>query len=294
MVMKNNLKEAAVLLHTECLLGEGMVWSQRDNSLYWVDILHKRIHSYQLESKKSAYWELPGYVSKIVPWPDGSDKFLVAMQQGLAIWTKETQDLTIVAELDARGGQVRTNDGGVDPEGNFWFGTMHMQALPDQGKLMRFCNGVLDTIISAVTIPNGIVWPSDSPYFYFIDTYTREIRRYARHNIDESMTAGGMPYSTLVRVPHELGMPDGMCLGPDGHLWVAHWGGFAVCKWDIETGELLDKIRVNAPHVTSCCFGGATGTDLFISTAREGLTAAELQRYPDSGKVFYLNLSGQR
>lgn len=292
MVMEKILKEAAVLLHTECLLGEGMVWSKRDNSLYWVDILRKRIHTYQLESKKSAYWELPGYVSKIVPWPDGSGKFLVAMQQGLAIWTKETQDLTVVAELDARGGQIRTNDGGVDPEGSFWFGTMHMQALPDQGKLMRFCKGLLETVIPAVTIPNGIVWPSDSPYFYFIDTYTREIRRYARYNTGESVGAARPNYSTLVRVPDELGMPDGMCIGPDGNLWVAHWGGFGIYKWHIETGELLDKIEVNAPHVTSCCFGGVTGADLFISTAREGLTATQLQRFPDSGKIFHIDLLG--
>lgn len=289
--MEKTIKAAAVLLHTECLLGEGMVWSKQDNSLYWVDILRKRIHSYQLESKKSTYWELPGYVSKIVPWPDGSGKFLVAMQQGLAIWTKETQDLTLVAELDSMDGQIRTNDGGVDPEGNFWFGMMHMQALPDRGKLMRFCHGLLETVIPAVTIPNGIVWPSDSPYFYFIDTYTREIRRYARHNICESVAIGKPNYSTLVRVPDELGMPDGMCIGPDGNLWVAHWGGFGIYKWHIETGELLDKIEVDAPHVTSCCFGGQTGDEIFITTAKEGLTENELKKFPDSGKVFHFKTS---
>lgn len=291
MVMEKNLKEARVLLDIPCQLGEGMMWSKRERCLYWVDILHKRIHSYHLESKESACWDLPSYVSKIVPWPDGSGKFLVAMQRGLAVWTKETQDLTIVAELDSRDGQIRTNDGGIDPEGNFWFGTMHMQALSGQGKLMRFRNGTLETVIPEVTIPNGIVWPNNSPYFYFIDTYTREIRRYARPSTLDTIRKVGNTFSTLLRVPEELGMPDGMCIGPDGHLWIAHWGGFAVCKWHIETGELLNKIEVDAPHVTSCCFGGPTGSDVFISTAREGLTNEQLESFPDSGKVFHFNLS---
>lgn len=154
---------------------------------------------------------------------------------------------------------------------------------------MRFCNGLLKTVIPAVTIPNGIVWPSDSPYFYFIDIYTREIRRYARHNTDESVTAGEQAYSTIVRARNGLSMPDSMYLGSDGHLWVAHWGDFAVCKWHIETGELLDKIGVNVPHVTSFYFGGLTGTAIFISTAREGLSEVQLQRFPDSGKIFHFN-----
>ncbi|ULT23728.1 SMP-30/gluconolactonase/LRE family protein [Sphingobacterium sp. E70] len=121
------------------------------------------------------------------------------------------------------------------------------------------------------------------PFFYFIDTHTREIRRFIWDK-----TAGlSKAYHTLVRVPDKLGMPDGMCMGPDGHLWVAHWNGFGIYKWHIETGELLDRVHVNAPHVTSCCFGGPTGMDLFITTAREGLDDAQLEVYPDSGKVFH-------
>ncbi|WP_104382834.1 SMP-30/gluconolactonase/LRE family protein [Sphingobacterium sp. HMA12] len=280
--MESNLKTAQILINRKCVLGEGILWNKHDQCLYWVDILQKRIYSYHLESKESAFWELPGYVSKIVPLKDDPGKFLIAMQEGLAIWTKENHHLSILIQLDTENGQIRTNDGGMDPEGNFWIGTMHMKALPDQGKLMRLREGVLKTLIAAVTIPNGIVWSTDSLHFYFIDTYTREIRRYALDKGGDLMEG----YDTLVRVPGELGMPDGMCMGPDGHLWVAHWGGFGVYKWHVKTGELLDKVTVNAPNVTSCCFGGPTGMDLFISTAQEGLGAAELEAYPDSGKIF--------
>jgi len=283
--MENNIKKADVLLHTECLLGEGIVWSKRDRSLYWVDILRKRIHSYNPESKESACWELPGYVSKIVPLEGDTGVFFVATQEGLATWKKENQELTFVAYLDTQHGQIRTNDGGMDPDGNFWIGTMHMEALPNQGKLMRLRDAVLETIIPTVTIPNGIVWSDDKRYFYFIDTITREIRRYPWNRGDERIET----YHTLVRVPDQFGMPDGMCMGPDGHLWVAHWGGFGVYKWHIETGMLLDKIMVNVPNVTSCCFGGPTGNDLFICTAQEGLTEQELEKFPDSGKIFHFN-----
>lgn len=90
----------------------------------------------------------------------------------------------------------------------------------------------------------------------------------------------------LLRYLSEYGAPDGMCIGPDNHLWVAHWGGFGVSCWDINTGELLDRVYVAAPNVTSCVFGGVGNRDLFISTAREWLTKEQLILYPNSGAVF--------
>lgn len=59
-----------------------------------------------------------------------------------------------------------------------------------------------------------------------------------------------------------------------------------VGRWDPATGELLQKIEVDALNVTSCAFGGPDLATLFITTAREGLNPDQLEKYPKSGGLF--------
>jgi sugar lactone lactonase YvrE len=83
-----------------------------------------------------------------------------------------------------------------------------------------------------------------------------------------------------------MGTPDGMTIDNEGMLWIAHWGGFGVYRWDPFTGELLSKIEVQAPNVTSCRFAGKNLDQLVITTARKNMSEIELQHYPESGNVF--------
>ena len=79
---------------------------------------------------------------------------------------------------------------------------------------------------------------------------------------------------------------DGMTIDANGLLWVAHWGGFGVYVWSPSTGQLVDKIEVPVPNVASCTFGGKERNRLFITTAVDGLSEAEIQAYPLSGSLF--------
>ena len=81
-------------------------------------------------------------------------------------------------------------------------------------------------------------------------------------------------------------MPDGMAIDEEGMLWIANWGGFTVNRWNPADGQLLEKIELPVPNVTGCAFGGETLNQLFIATARAGLSADELAKYPLSGSVF--------
>lgn len=275
------MKKAKVLVKSTCQLGESIVWDYRKNSLYWVDILDKNIYKYNLGSEGVTVWNTEKYISKIVP--DGQSGFIVAMQGKLAYWEENTNMLTTIIDIPEEEGKIRTNDGGLDPDGNLWIGTMHLEAYPKRGKLYCYKDQKLQIMLDAVSIPNGIVWSGESPYTYFIDTLTNEIRRYDFTKIQSEP----INYEVLLKIPSEYGSPDGMCIGPDGNLWVAHWGGYGVYCWDINTGNLLDRIYVDAPHVTSCVFGGPNHQDLFISTARVGLTEQQLLQYPNSGAVFH-------
>jgi len=89
---------------------------------------------------------------------------------------------------------------------------------------------------------------------------------------------------TVVRVPDNLGVPDGMCVASDDTIWVAHWGAGCVCRWDPRTGVLLDQITTGCPHTSSCCLGPAGS--LYITTSQLGLDEPSLAAAPLSGRLF--------
>ncbi|MGA6118511.1 SMP-30/gluconolactonase/LRE family protein [Sphingobacterium anhuiense] len=279
------MKNAQLLVKSTCQLGESILWDKRNASIYWVDILGKKIYKHKFGGEQTSIWNLDDYVSKIVL--NDRHGFILGMQGMLASWEEATNIVKPIIDIPHENGQIRTNDGGLDPDGNFWIGTMHMDAISGRGKLYCYKDQKLHVMLDAVSIPNGIVWSGKLPYTYFIDTFTNEIRRYD-FTKDTNETAH---YDVLVKIPSEYGSPDGMCIGPDGNLWVAHWGGYGVYCWDINTGKLLDRIYVDAPHVTSCVFGGSNNQDLFISTAKVGLDEQQLLKYPDSGSVFHYKIS---
>ncbi|MCS3554267.1 MULTISPECIES: SMP-30/gluconolactonase/LRE family protein [unclassified Sphingobacterium] len=279
------MKNAQLLVKSTCQLGESILWDKRNASIYWVDILGKQIYKHKFGGEQTSIWNLDDYVSKIVL--NDRHGFILGMQGMLASWEEATNIVKPIIDIPHENGQIRTNDGGLDPDGNFWIGTMHMDAISGRGKLYCYKDQKLHVMLDAVSIPNGIVWSGKLPYTYFIDTFTNEIRRYD-FTKDTNETAH---YDVLVKIPSEYGSPDGMCIGPDGNLWVAHWGGYGVYCWDINTGKLLDRIYVDAPHVTSCVFGGPNNQDLFISTAKVGLDEQQLLKYPNSGSVFHYKIS---
>ena len=92
----------------------------------------------------------------------------------------------------------------------------------------------------------------------------------------------------VIHIPEEMGSPDGMAVDAEGMLWIAHYGGFGVYRWNPESGKLLDKIDVPVPNVTSCAFAGEEMDWLIITTARENLSDEDLRKYPGSGGIFYI------
>jgi sugar lactone lactonase YvrE len=142
--------------------------------------------------------------------------------------------------------------------------------------------GAVTRVLEGVTISNGITWSLDEKTMYYIDTLTREIWSY-----DFTPSEGSIRNKRiLVNVPENEGMPDGMTRDEEGNLWVAHWGGGKVNCWDPLTGKKLREVSVPAPHTTSCVFGGPDLDELFITTARSGLSEEMLERYPLSGNLF--------
>ncbi|MNI71128.1 SMP-30/Gluconolaconase/LRE-like region [compost metagenome] len=61
-------------------------------------------------------------------------------------------------------------------------------------------------------------------------------------------------------------------------------------RWNPLTGEKLQSIPIPAPLVTSCVFGGVLRDELYITTARTGLSDQQLKDYPLAGAVFKMKM----
>ena len=118
---------------------------------------------------------------------------------------------------------------------------------------------------------------------YLIDSPTHRVDVFD-HDPASGAISGRRP---LVDLPTAWGLPDGMCLDAEGALWIAFWEGGAVRRF-LPDGTLDAVVRLPVQLVTSCAFGGGGGADLYVTTAREGLTDDDLRGQPHAGGLFRL------
>jgi sugar lactone lactonase YvrE len=276
------------LHQSQCILGESPYWHTERKSFFWVDIEKGELYEFQVGLKKTTKRKFNQRLSLVV---EGQGDYLIlALDRKIARYDFETEKLTWLIEVEEDQPLNRFNDGACDADGRLWIGTMSTKITPESGALYKITSELSpEKMLGKITISNGMAWASGNETFYYIDSPTQEIRAY-RFDLE----TGEINFDrTVIRVPKELGTPDGMSMDQEGKLWVAHYGGFGVYCWDPENGKLLKKIVLPAPHVTSCVFGGENLDHLLITTARENLTEAQLQEYPQSGDVFLVKTNTQ-
>ena len=272
-----------LLYDAKAYLGEGPIWDSRSQTLYWLDILNKRIFAngdllLQLDDVAGciAARKNGGFILALKA--DDGQRFSFA---GLELGSAK---LTLLSALENELPGNRFNDGKCDPRGRFIAGTMDLAENDPTGSLYSFDGRSITKLLSGITVSNGMTWSADHKTFYYIDTPTREVRAF-----DYDVESGAIANSRVaVHIHESLGWPDGMTSDSQGDLWIAMWGGAQVTKWDPNTGKLLEQIPVPALNVSSCIFGGKDLNELYITSARKGLDEAALRRYPLTGGVFRL------
>jgi sugar lactone lactonase YvrE len=279
------MKVARLLYKIPCILGEGPVWHAERSSIFWVDIEGRTIFELEWESRELKEWHIPHRVSLILP--GRKDRLILALQGGIAGFDLKTQELEWLADIEKDLPGNRCNDGGCDKRGRLWVGTMDLDFKEGAGSLYCVEKGFSPRReLGRVTISNGLAWSLDNKRAYHIDSPTQTVRSYLF-----DMDKGSLSFEKIAfQIPETMGTPDGMCIDKEGMLWVAHWGGFGVNRWNPASGEWIDRIEVDAPNVSSCAFGGEQLDYLFITTARQQLTHEVLEKYPDSGSLFIAKL----
>jgi sugar lactone lactonase YvrE len=268
--------QAELLLDAKATLGEGPAWDSKTQTLYWLDILERRIYS-----GTRILAQLDDLIGCLAPCRNGH--LILGKRASIADFEPDLSQQTVLAAVkDAERATNRFNDGKCDPAGRFIAGTMDMNETDPNGALYSFDGKQVTPLLNGVTISNGLAWSADHKTFYYIDTPTREVKAF-----DYDLATGQIANPrTAIYVPESLGWADGMTSDTNGNLWIAIWGGAQVTKWNPNTGKLLEQIPVPALRTSSCVFGGKDMNELYVTSARVGMSEADLKKYPLSGGLF--------
>lgn len=292
MEMKHSTSPQPIHLYSsQCLLGESPLWHASRKSFFWVDIENGKLFEYHLKTGATTIKSFPHRLTLVLEGKE--NQVILALDCKIASYDLETGALNWLCEVETEFPLNRFNDGKCDSKGRLWIGTLSTEFTAGSGSLYRIGKDLEPhRVLDMLTIPNGMAWTADHSVFYFIDSLTQKIREY-QFNLESGEIESS---KTAVEIPDQLGLPDGMCIDTEGMLWIAHYGGSGVYRWNPQTGELIEKIELPVPHVTSCAFGGENMDLLLITSARENLDEAQLKEFPLSGDVFVVNtkVSGSR
>ena len=269
------------------MLGEGPVWDGVNHTILWIDIVGCAIHELNMKSNALRSISTPSMIGSFALCTDGN--ILAAMQDGFSFVDRITGAVHPIEDPESALPDNRFNDGKTDPAGRFWAGSMSLSGEKGTGNLYMINQQLqVKKKIENVSISNGLCWSLDQRFFYYIDTPTMEVVRYDYDN----QTGEINNKTTVITIPAKEGYPDGMTIDSEGMLWIAHWEGWQVARWDPSTGNKIDSIHLPVSLVTSICFGGENMDDMFITSARVGLTDEQLAEKPLAGSSFIISNTG--
>jgi len=272
-------------LTDSAMFGEGPCWHAQEKVLYWVNILGKTLHRYDPQSCTDHTWNVGQLVGTVAPRASGG--LLLALQHGFAFFDSSSGAIKHLVPAETRP-DTRFNDGKCDPAGRFWCGSMDIQEEKSIGTFYRMdADQSVTKIESNLGISNGMGWSPHRTTMYHIDSATRCVFAY-----DYDLKTGNVANRRVAfQLEESQGYPDGMTTDSEGMLWIAHWAGACVCRWNPATGTLLERHDTPAPHTSACCFGGDDLSELYITSARKELTDQQLTDFPESGCLFRLKTS---
>ncbi|MFJ8104885.1 SMP-30/gluconolactonase/LRE family protein [Streptomyces sp. NPDC096132] len=267
-----------VAVRAEATLGEGPTWDAATGRLLWIDILGARLHTYDPATGRRTVRVTDQHVGAAKPRAGGG--LVLNLRDGVGLVDADGSFRWLHHEpVPGR----RANDAAVAPDGSLWAGTMRYDEAAGGGTLSRFGgDGSVEAVLDDVTVSNGIGWSPDGTLMYYIDTPTGRIDVF--DHVD-GRVSGRRPF---VEIEDGAGFPDGLTVDAEGGVWVALWDGAAVRRYT-HTGELDRVLTLPTPRVTACAFGGPDLTDLYITTARVGLTAP----HPLAGSLLVIPGAGK-
>lgn len=280
-----------VLWEARATLGEGALWSAREQALWWVDILQHRLHRFRPADGERRSWTLPDTVSAVAERRHAAG-LLLALRYGPAFFNPASGALEqLTPPVPPLRPSERFNDGACDAQGRFWCGSMDFACREPHGALYRLETSLAFESVwdAGFAVTNGPAWTLDGGTLFFNDTVRRRVMA-----APFDPTSGRLGTAVeFLRLARGDGLPDGMTVDAAGRLWLAHWGGGCITAHDPRDGAELARVTLPVPQITKMAFGGPDLRTLFVTSARDGLDENALLQYPLSGALFALDTSVQ-
>jgi len=269
-----------------CHLGEGPLWHGRQRRLYWTDIYERRIWVYDPASARSRlFWQGDLQVGGFAFSRDGA--LVLCTHRGvyrLGVGPDGVPELEprLLCQVPLAENEM-FNDITTDPEGRIYAGTLDRSR--PTGCLYRLERGKEPVrLLEGIGCSNGMTFSLDERFFFHTDSLARRITRYEYDRRTGDIRAPTVFFQGSAQGAAPDGLPDGITLDAEDHLWVAFWGAAAVRRLD-PAGQVVEEARFPARQVSSVMFGGRDLEDLYVTSAAED--AADLSSGLDADGIFF-------
>ncbi|EMD84396.1 SMP-30/gluconolactonase/LRE family protein [Pacificimonas flava] len=250
------------------ILGEGPVWVAKENALYWVDIKAPALHRLPLDGAERRSWPLPELTGWIVPRRAGG--FVIGQASGPALLTLDPFTIEPLGDPHPEQEDSRLNDAVVSADGSIWFGTMDNAEEDAFGGLYRLApDRRIERVDSGYLVPNGPAISADGTTLFH--THSPERTVYA-FDLEGGTLANKRVH---IRFEEEWGYPDGMAADAEGGLWITHWDGACVSRFDAR-GRRDRRIELPVRKPTKPVFAGDALDRMFVTSASVGEPAGSL------------------
>ena len=286
MLIKNSKPDC--LWKSNCLLGEGTLWVPKLQSIFFVDIKKKKIFILNIKNKRKKILKLDkeiGFIAHIK-----RNFFILGLQSELRIVNLKNKKIIYSISIEKKKPNNRINDGKIDPAGRLWFGTIDNLGKKKSGSL--YC---LDKDLRLYKVDQNYFTTNGPAFLNKNNFYHTDSRKKIIYKIKINKKLKIIKKKIFIKFTKNDGSPDGMTVDKKNNLWVCHYRGSSVSAFDLK-GNKIHKISIPAKNITNCTFGGVRNNELFISTARKGMSIKEKRDHPLSGSLFNikLNLKGKK
>ena len=275
------------------LCGEGPLWDDQQQVLYWTDIDGKKVYRLLWKEQRHELLHHGFQVNGACMHQGGG--FVVTNSGGVWLWDPPSKPTLLASEAD--GQECLLNDCIADPQGRVYSGSYHFNpnGMAAPSFLFRVdTDGSVHVADEGIQFSNGLAFSPDCSTLYFSDSVARCVYSYKWHGDTGKLSDRRM----FVRLPREEGFPDGLTVDSEGFLWCAHWFGGCITRYDPD-GKRERKVVVPASQTSSLAFGGPDLDVIFVTSAAKSnmLETAPLGYNPDKlfvgGRMYKMNADVQ-
>lgn len=276
---------------TKSRVGEGAVWDDRDEVLWWVDIPAGLIYCFDPATGRNHAIDYGEPVGCLAVRESGG--LVLATKTGFWLFDPKTGDREAIHDPESHLEMNRFNDGTTDGAGRFWAGTMKDGGEPEP--VGRFYRLDPDHSVAAgpggIHTSNGIAFSPSGDRMYFSDS-NKGVRTIWQCDYDLVTGEPGNP-EVFFDTRSVAGRPDGGTVDSEGCYWQAGIDGWQVYRIS-PNGEVLMAIDMPVERPSKPMFGGNNLDVLFVTSLGVGLTAGTESHQKDAGSLFAITGLGIR